>query len=156
MITAEYAPRHNRKTRLRIALVWLMLGALAFAFLHFIYFPFLHDLSENGKCREVFGQPALVVLIYASIIPLPFILFTASLFLLPIAIPILRSSIYPPPGHKTLRLVRIRRGRAAVLRGWLMITYMTAAFATLIYAFVVANVYVSRYHANAPQHIPCT
>lgn len=155
MTTPEYAPRHDHKTRIRIALFWLTLAGLAFAFLQFVYFPFLRDLGEHGACRDILGQPGLIVLFYASFLPMPLLLLAASLFLLPSAIRTLQSGIYPPPGRKTYRLVRIRHGRAARLFGWLMIAYMTAAFAVLIYAFVLAGDYAARYHAKYPDGAPC-
>ncbi|MDO4776773.1 MAG: hypothetical protein Q4A06_04855 [Cardiobacteriaceae bacterium] len=155
MVTPEYAPRHDRKTRIRFALFWLTLAALAFAFLQFIYFPFLRDLAENGECRKIFGQPGLIVLFYASLLPMPLLLLAASLFLLPTAIRTLQSGTYPPPGRKTFRLIRIRYGRAARLHGWLMIAYIITAFATLVYAFVLTGNYAARYHAKYPDGASC-
>lgn len=148
---AEYAPRHDRKIRFAIILFCLAVAAAA----QFIYFPFLKALGANGACREIFGQPGLVVLIYASFLPMPLILFALMLFVLPAAVKTLQSGVYPPPGRKTLFPVRIRRGRMAKLYGWLTIAYAIGTFLVLVYAVVLAGVYAERYHANIAVHDIC-
>ena len=112
----EFAPRYSLHERLRLALIAAVLFVLLYALLKLWLLPALDAIAANVTSAQ--DARGLLLGVLAGV-PL-------ALSLLVCATVgrkgwrTLRGGQYPPAGEKTLGRIRVRRGRAASLIGWLM------------------------------------
>jgi hypothetical protein len=118
----EYAPQYTRQERIRQVL-W-MLPVAAFVLLGFKYGieSRYKDFVDHVNCRTVLGVSGVRVLFYGLFVGLPLLIAaTVGPFIILPALAGIRARQYPAPGRKVRGQVKIRRGRAAVVRAWLEI-----------------------------------
>lgn len=141
-----YTPRE----RIRFVAFGVAAGLLAIGISKFWFFPWLHAFAASAPCRTVFGRSGTDVLLYGVFVGLP------GLTGLVVAgtlgrrgIRILRDGCVPPPGEKSFRWTRIRRGGRATLVGYLHVVTFVPFVALALWGSVQAAALTRQAQRNA-------
>lgn len=152
----EYAPQYSKAERLRRLFIALAITLPIFAFLQFIFFPWLRDFSANAACRSLWGMSGHHIVFYGTFVGIPLLIFIgAGISLLPDILRIMASGQYPPPGRKTYHPTRIRRGSRAILIAWLYTALLLFALGLSLLGVHHAHTILQNLHAKHPNGIPC-
>ena len=121
----EYAPTYSREERIRNVLIGLAIGGVVIFSCNFVLFPKLLMLVNRAECQTVFGVPGVAMVLWMVFVGLPLACaLSVGAFVVPRAVAAIRARQYPAPGRKVTRRTLIRRGRAAVLLGWLELSFI--------------------------------
>ncbi|WP_395703555.1 hypothetical protein [Aquabacterium sp.] len=116
---AEYAPERSPKEKFALVLLGVALGGLALWFKAQVLVPWLQHLAAAPRATGPFGLPAGTFLAYGLFVGLPLLACLPTLLLCWRGYRIMATGQVPPPGERVFRRTPIRRGRRAVLVGWL-------------------------------------
>ena len=116
----EFAEQYSTAERIRIVVRGAVAGALVIALGKLLFFPWLLAFSASAHCRTIFGTNGTVVLLYGLFVGTPVLAgLVVACTLGRHGFKVVRAGQFPPQGEKSLRAVRIRRGSAATIIGYL-------------------------------------
>ena len=121
----EYAPTYSREERIRYVLIGLAVGGVVIFTCNFVLFPRLLMLIDRVECQTVYGVQGVALVMWTIFVGLPLACaLSVGAFIVPRAVAAIRARQYPAPGRKVTRRMLIRRGRAAILLGWLELSFI--------------------------------
>jgi hypothetical protein len=117
---AEYAEQYSRTERVRFILIGLAINGSLYLGWKFWALPRWADFAKMSPCYEFWGINGVTILFYALFVGIPLLSALGVAFLISRrGLKILHDGRLPYRGEKVFRLTRIKRGRTALLAGWL-------------------------------------
>lgn len=153
----EYAELYTRRERVKYAVVGLVSYLSVAALGKWWLFPALRAFSKVSICYEVGGISGTALLLYGVFIGMP------AIISLVVGVPIaakglrsIKSGQYPPPGTKTFKLTKIRRGKDARLIGYGKMFPLIIMTALTLWCAWQARELLGASHVRNVEHSKCT
>lgn len=130
--STEYAPLYSAGERVRLIATTGVPVLLLVASWRMWGLPQYQAFVKVAHCRTILGFPGTSVLFYGLFVGLPVCLaLLIAAMVLPTSVKALRARCYPPPGQKTFRRTKIKRG-------WKAVFFASTGFFCVAYLLILA------------------
>lgn len=136
----EYAPQYSFRERVRYAIFAVLCAGAVIAIFEWWLLPEWAEFAKSAHCRTLFGIPGTAVVMYGTFVGLPLVAgLTIGPFIVPSSLRCIRARHYPEPGKKVLGRIKVRTGRAAIVRAGADLAMLATLFALAIWGGFAAT-----------------